>query len=313
MEIEALVVTHNSAKHILACADSLQTNGALPIVVDTGSTDSTIQLLAERNLPVKVIRAGENVGYGKALNLGFSHTAGKYILLSNSDVVYKPFSIRCMVEFLEENPNVGLVGPQQVFPDGSWQWSYGDLPGLWSGLKDAIGVTTFQHACRYWLWPRRIDRKPKDVPYVGGAVLLVRREAFEAVAGFDESFFPGSDECDLCARMQKSGWRTVFFPQAEVVHIRGGDFTHVVASEHVRRMVDSQIKLARKYLPEWKARLYFWLEEVQFKRLSFTYRVLGILFPPRLATLIQKKGTSARDLANIWRSRRQELLGIGCG
>jgi len=292
--------------------DSLQTNGALPMVVDTGSTDSTMQLLAERNLPVKVIRAGENVAYGKALNLGFSHTAGKYILLSNSDVVYQPLSIRRMVEFLDNNPNVGLVGPQQMFPDGSWQWSYGDLPGLWSGLKDAIGVTTIHHACRYWLWPRRIDRKPKDVPYVGGAVLLVRREAFGAVAGFDESFFPGSDECDLCARMQKSGWRTVFHPQAEVIHVRGGDFAHVPASEHLRHMVDSQIRLARKYLPAWQARLYFWLEEMQFQRLSLTYKLLRVLLPQGMRAFVHKKGDSARNLADIWRDKRQQVLGIGC-
>lgn len=310
MRIEALVVTHNSAGHIVACVDSLWANGAVPIVVDTGSTDSTSQLVAECSPNVKLILAGRNVGYGRALNLGFRHTLGNCVLLSNSDVVYLPSSIRRMEEFLEQNPDVGLVGPQQLFPDGSWQWSYGDLPGIWSGVKDAVGVTTLRHAFRYWLWPRRIDRRPRDVPYVGGAVLLVRRKAFEAIGGFDETFFPGGDECDLCARMQKLGWRTVFYPQAEVVHIRGGDFTHIPASEQLRSMVDSQIRLARKYLPGWQANLYFWLEQMQFQRLSFTYKALRALLPHGLTALIHKKAASARDLADVWRDKRENRVGV---
>jgi N-acetylglucosaminyl-diphospho-decaprenol L-rhamnosyltransferase len=311
MEIEALVVTHNSAKHIVPCLESLQANGARPIVVDTGSTDLTSQLVSERSQHVRLIQAGGNVAYGKALNVGFGQTVGDYVLLSNSDVVYLPSSVGQMVEFLEKNSDVGLVGPQQVFPDGTWQWSYGDLPGVWPGLKDAIGVTTLRNACRYWLWPRKIDRKPKDVPYVVGAVLFVRRKAFEAIGGFDESFFPGSDDCDLCVRMQKSGWRTVFCPQAEVIHIRGGDFSNVPASDHLRAMIDNQVSLARKYLPAWQARLYFWLEQMQFQRLTFTYHVLRGLVPSKMTTVIQKKAAATKVLARIWRDKRQQLLVTG--
>jgi N-acetylglucosaminyl-diphospho-decaprenol L-rhamnosyltransferase len=306
MEIEALVVTHNSEKHIVACLDSLQANSAAPIVVDTGSTDSTIQLVAERGPSVKLIRPGGKVGYGRALNLGFRQTVGDYVLLSNSDVVYLPLSITEMIEFLDKNSDVGLVGPQQMFPDGSWQWSYGDLPGIWSGLKDAIGVTTLRNACRYWLWPRKIDRKPIDVPYLVGAVLLVRRKAFEEVGGFDESFFPGSDDCDLCIRMQKSGWRTVFCPLAEVVHIRGGDFAHVPAAAHLRGLVETQIRLARKYLPAWQARLYFWLEQVQFQRLSLIYQSVGKLAPGGMREVVHKKGVGAHELTLIWRDKRRQ-------
>ena len=306
MEVETLVVTHNSANHIVPCLDSLLGNGAAPIVVDTNSTDSTIQLVSERSPDVKLIQAGDNVGYGKALNVGFGHTTGKYVLLSNSDVVYMPSSVGRMVEFLENNSAVGLVGPQLVFPDGRWQWSYGDLPGIWSGLKDAIGVNTLGNACRYWLWPRKIDRKPRDVPYVVGAVLLVRRKAFEAIRGFDESFFPGSDDCDLCVRMQQSGWRTVFCPHAEVVHIRGGDFAHVPAAAHLRRLVETQIKLARKYLPAWQARLYFWLEQVQFRRLSLTYHSVGKLVPEGMREVVRQKGIGAHALTLIWRDQRRQ-------
>jgi N-acetylglucosaminyl-diphospho-decaprenol L-rhamnosyltransferase len=309
MEIEALVVTHNSAEHLVPCLDSLRANGTTAIVVDTASTDSTLQLVAERLPHVRLIQAGANVGYGKALNLGFGQTVGDYVLLSNSDVVYRPSSVRRLVEFLEENPDVALVGPQQVFPDGSWQWSYGDLPGIWPGLKDAIGVTTLRNACRYWLWPRKIDRKPKDVPYVVGAVLLVRRKAFEAIGGFDESFFLYSEECDLCARMQALGWRTVFCPQAEVIHIRGGCGTQIPSSEHFAGMVESQIKLARKYLSPWQASLYFRLEQMQFERLAFTYHAMRGLAPQGISTLIQKKSAATRVLARIWREKRRQLLG----
>jgi GT2 family glycosyltransferase len=268
----------------------------------------TVKLIEKSYPKIRIIPARGNLGYGRSVNLGFSETVGSFVLLSNSDVIYTPGSIERMVEFLRETPDAGLVGPQQIFPNGNWQWSYGDLPGVWSGLKSAVGITTFQHACRHWLWPRKIDRKPKDVPYVGGAALLTRREAFQAVGGFDEGFFRYGDETDLCARMHKAGWRTIFFPGAELVHVRGGDSTQIATLELFRNMVEADIKVARKHLSPGQVTAYCRLKQIEFQRLALMYGFLRIITPKRMTDIIRQKSTAARDLANIWRHNSRLVL-----
>jgi hypothetical protein len=93
-----------------------------------------------------------------------------------------------------------------------------------------------------------------------------------------------------------------------VIHIRGGDFTHIPPAEHLRAMVENQIRLARKHLPHWQASLYFWLEQMQFQRLSFTYKALRVLLPHYMTSLIQKKSAATEVLAHIWRDKRQQVI-----
>ncbi len=272
--VEVVVVTRNSAGHIGACVDSIIAARALPIIVDNGSADDTLEIVRSRCPEAKIIATGENLGYGKAMNLGFKETIGDFVILSNPDVVFLNGSIRQMVEFLNKNPKIGVAGPQQMYPDRSWQRSYGDLPGIWPGIKDALGITTLRNGVRRILWPRRIDRKPKEVPHVDGAVLVLRREAFLEMGGFDEEFFFYADESDLCARLRKAGWGVVFFPSAEVIHVRGADSAKVDRSERfVRYMVKSQSLLASKHLPPWKARVYARLQVCHFIRLGLMYRM----------------------------------------
>jgi N-acetylglucosaminyl-diphospho-decaprenol L-rhamnosyltransferase len=283
--IEVVIVTHNSSGHIGSCVESVVAAGALPVIVDNGSTDNTLDIVRSRCPGAKIIATGENLGCGRALNVGFKETTGDFVILSNPDVVFLDYSISKMTEFLRKNQKVGVTGPQQMFPDRSWQRSYGDLPGIWSGIKDAVGITTLRIGARRTLWPRRIDRKPKEVPYVDGAVLAVRREAFLEMGGFDEEFFIYSGECDLCARLTKAGWKTVFFPLAEVIHIRGADSVRVDNSDRfVRQMVDGQRKLAKKHLPLWQAEFYMRSQWVSFVLKAVACRCARIVLPKRMGT-----------------------------
>ena len=276
--VEVVVVTWNSAGHIGPCVESIVAAGALPIIVDNGSMDDTLEVVRSRCPEAKIIATGENLGYGRAMNLGFKETTGDFVILCNPDVVFQSDSISQMVVFLKKNPRIGVTGPQQMFPDRSWQRSYGDLPGIWSGFKDAVGITTLHNAVRRVLWPRRLDRSPKKVPYLDGAVLAVRREAFLRVNGFDEDFFLYAEECDLCARLRQAGWGVVFFPFAEVIHVRGATSTKVDRSERlVRYHVASQYLLALKHLPPWKTKAYARLQTAHYGRLAWSYRILNRL------------------------------------
>jgi len=288
--VEVVVVTRNSAGHIGACVDSIVAGGGEPIVVDNGSTDATLEIVRSRSRDARIVTSGENRGYGAAMNLGFQETKGDCVILSNPDVVFLGDSIRKMAEFVASHPKIGLTGPQQMFPDRSWQRSYGDLPGIWPGIKDAVGLTTLHNIVRRVFWPRRIDRRPKEVPYVDGAVLAVRRDAFLGVNGFDQEFFLSADECDMCVRLRKAGWDVVFFPEAQVIHVRGADTTKRDPSDRfVRYHVGSQHLLASRNLPPWQVRFYMWLEKIQFQRLVLTYAVLRtFLSEPRASRATEK-------------------------
>jgi GT2 family glycosyltransferase len=276
--VEVVVVTYNSARHIRACIESIAAAGALPVVVDNNSTDDTLEIVRLCCPEAKIIASDKNLGYGRAMNVGFRETKSDFVILSNPDVVYLDNSIARLAEFLKKHPGVGITAPQQIYPDRSWQQSYGDLLGVWSGIKDAVGIRTLRNVVRRVLWPRKVDRKPKVVPYVDGAVLAVRREAFVEMGGFDEDFFFYGEESDLCARLRKAAWGVVFFPAAEVIHIRGGSSVTTDRSDRfVRYMVKSQSLLASKHLPRWKARVYAKLQICHFIRLGLMYRVLRFL------------------------------------
>lgn len=254
------------------------------MVVDNGSNDGTVDIVRSVCPDALIVQMDQNLGYGRAMNLGFQSTTGEVVILSNADVVFLKDSIRSLTEYLEKNPTAAVGGPQQVYPDGRWQRSHGDLPGIWSGVKDAIGITTLQNGVRRTLWPRQVDRKPKRVPYLDGAVLAVRRTAFLEAGGFDEAFFFYSEESDLCSRLANVGHDVVFLPSARVVHLRGAASRSPDRSDQfVRCMVNSQYLLACKHLPAWKARMYARLQVCQFLRLRLIHSLLNKLGDARAA------------------------------
>lgn len=298
--IEVVIVTRNSAEHIGPCMDSLEAAEVGLVVVDNGSTDGTLEIVRSKNLRTRIITTGENLGYGRAMNLGFKETSAEFVILSNPDVVFLENSILQLVEFLKADGKIGVTGPQQLFPDRTWQRSYGDLPGLWSGFKDAIGITTLRNSVRRELWPLQVDRTPKEVPYLDGAVLAVRRRAFLDVGGFDEAFFFYSEEADLCAQVKSANWKIVFYPAAKVVHVRGASSAAVDRSDRfIRNLVEGQSLLAAKTLPPWQRRAFARLQVCQFIRLGLMYRLLN--FFGWAQSSIAHKIAMFDDYKRIWK------------
>jgi N-acetylglucosaminyl-diphospho-decaprenol L-rhamnosyltransferase len=304
---EVVVVTYNSAKHIPTCLESIAANGARALIVDNSSTDETLAIVREHFPEATVLPAGENLGYARAMNLGFAQTQGEFVVFSNADVVYDPEAIPCLVAFLRKHPEVGITGPQQTFPDGSWQRSYGDLPGLCAGFKDAAGITSIHNWARRLAWPRKIDRQPKDVPYVDGGVMVVRRLAFEAIGGFDGGFYFYGEESDFCTRLKKAGWRVVFFPEATVKHARGASSVPVDGSDRfLRLLVDGQSRLAHKHLPSWKLHLYRWLERVGFYRLALTHRLLRLFVADSRWAEFEARIRTFKAYSRLWGEQATE-------
>ncbi len=191
-DTHVLIVTYNSKTFIKDCINSLlgSDNAQITIsVIDNSSTDGTVDFIEQNYPSVRVLKNTENLGYAIAINNGFEGTAEEFLIIANADVIFERDSISKLTTYLAEHPNVGIVGPQQVFPNNKWQRSYGNVPGFSDSIKNLIGITTVQNMLRRCLWPLKIDSRPRKVGYIDGAVMAVRRKAYDDIGDCDSNVF----------------------------------------------------------------------------------------------------------------------------
>lgn len=194
------------------------------IIVDSGSSDGTPQMVEEafgqEAFPVRLIARPDNVGFPKGNNIGIRQAQGHYILLLNPDTEIVGDALQVMVSYLEENGDVGVVGPQLRNPDGSVQSSRRRFPSLATAFWESTWLEPWapQRLLERYYVLDRADDAPGDVDWVVGASLLTRREVVEQVGLLDEDYFMYSEELDWCRRIKDAGWRVVYFPDVEIVH-----------------------------------------------------------------------------------------------
>ena len=261
---EVIVVSFNSAQDIRACVSSVLSNGATPIVVDNGSTDGTLNILADEFPQVRVVQNQKN-SYARAANIGFANTAGDVAVLSNADVVYPTDSISRLCAYLNAHRRIGVLGPQQVYPNGSWQRSWGMATSIPEALTELLGIASLNSAARRAMWPVRANRRSLNVGYVDGAVMLIRRLAYDSVGGFDERFPFSSEDTDFCVRVREDGWGVVCLPTVDVIHRRGGSSSCQgwTLDRHVAVLLEGTRIFLEKYHGTAFTRFYF-----NIKRLS---------------------------------------------
>ncbi|HEX8233445.1 MAG TPA: glycosyltransferase [Caulobacteraceae bacterium] len=185
------------------------------IVVDNGSTDRTLEL-PELFPGIVYVRADEPLGYTLACNLGAERATAPVLVFMNNDIELGPGMLAQLAEALETDAAIGAAGPKIVLPDGRVQEA--------GGVLFANGGTAgFGRGDRPEQEPLNL---PRDVDYVSGCALAVRREAWERVGPFDERFSPGYfEDTDLCLRLRQAGWRVRYLPQAWLTHYEYGTFS----------------------------------------------------------------------------------------
>ena len=172
---------------------------------------------------MKLIANRENVGFGAANNQAMRQAHGEFILLLNSDAFPDVDAVRVLLEYMRTHPEAGVVGPRLRYADGTPQVSCYCFPTPLRAWIENSGLSRFFAGRPRWedlaKWDHRTTR---EVDFVIGACLLVRRRVFEEVGGFDEGFFLYSEETDWQWRIRKAGWRIAFTPDATAVHLAGG-------------------------------------------------------------------------------------------
>jgi len=229
-----IIVTYNSNSYISACLAPLV---AMPdvevVVVDNDSRDGTANTLRENFPFVTLIALKDNIGFGRACNIGVAASTGSFVFLLNPDAVAPAQAIQTLVEFFEKHPGAGIAGGRLVDPSGLALESMGGRPTFIRLVLEkpiawvAKRLKNSEMVC--WVLGKisqkyRLPREAEPVIWVSGAALCCRRQVWDDTGGFDENFFLYYEDVDLCLRAAQVGWEVWHVPAAVVSHQSGASF-----------------------------------------------------------------------------------------
>lgn len=229
-DLSIIILNFNTAKLVKDCVASVAKHvkdlDYEVIVVDNGSTDGSAKEL--KNLDVKFIKSDKNLGFGEGNNLGIQKAVGKTILLLNSDTLIKDEVIQKTYTYLKEHPKVGVLGCALKGQDGYLQLNGGYFPTLrkvfyWMSFIDDIpflGSLLKPYHLKHFK-----GEGEKDLDWVTGAFLMVKKAALEEAGVFDPDYFMYVEELDLCFRIKEKGWQIKYLPQYEIIHLGGASTT----------------------------------------------------------------------------------------
>jgi hypothetical protein len=236
------------------------------LVVDNASTDGSAAMVAAEFAEVRLTTNTENLGFTRGNNQGLAVARGRCVFFLNPDTEVVGDALETMLAHLDADPEVGALGPQLRYGDGSLQSSRRRFP--------TFAMALFESTPLAWHWPanpwarryrmedgetfevsetskvfregttRQAMAEPVD--WLVGAALMTRRAVVDQVGGFDEGYFMYSEELDLCRRIKEAGWRIVYLPAAQIIHHEGKSSEQVVAARHIRFQT-SKVRYFRKF------------------------------------------------------------------
>ena len=260
-ELVVVTVTYSPGPHLGRFLASLSHATERPVTVvmaDNGSTDSSPEEALERYPNTRLLRTGANLGYGTAVNRAVADIGpeAEFLVVANPDVQWGPGSIDVLLEAAARWPRAGSLGPLIRDPDGSVYPSARHLPSMIRGGMHAVvspvwpsnpWTTTYRQ--------ERLEPSERPVGWLSGSCLLLRRAAFDEVAGFDERYFMYMEDVDLGDRLGKAGWQNVYVPSAEILHDKG----HATGRDPARNLAahhkSTYTFLADRHAKRWQAPL----------------------------------------------------------
>jgi GT2 family glycosyltransferase len=209
------------------------------IVVDNGSTDETGQVLSHFENVVRVIRNEENRGFVDACNQGAALARGKYLLFLNNDTKVLAGWLNYLVETIEAGPANGAVGSMFLYPDGS--------------IQEAGAIVWKNGEAHHYGWGASPDDRrfnfAREVDYCSAASLLIRKEVFQRLGGFDRRFAPAYyEDVDLCFGVRSLGYKVIYQPMSRLVHFEGG----TAGADTTKGMKQFQITNREKFVEKWR-------------------------------------------------------------
>jgi GT2 family glycosyltransferase len=307
VDLSILVVSWNTRDMLARCLASVDADlpasakaGAAleveTVVVDNGSSDGSLEMVAHRFPHVRVLANGQNLGFARANNQAIEMSRGRYLLLLNSDTVVHPGALHTLVQYMEDRPAAGGCGARLLNADGSLQVSCHPL------LTPGREFWRLLFLDRVWRRARYDQQnwdpaRPRRVEVIKGACFLLRRLALEQVGLLDEQYFMYTEEMDLCYRLLRAGWQLWWVPQAVVTHYGGASSSQAAEAMYLE-LYRSKVQFHQKFGGPRQA--------ARFKRL------MQLAYVPRwaVATLIGAASPSHAARARTYRRLLAELPGM---
>lgn len=272
MQISVVIVSYNTSNLTLKCIESIKKYFLVHtkeiIVVDNHSFDDTCKLIKKQHQDVKLIENKENLGFSKSVNIGVRISQSDFVAVLNSDTEF--FDDSYSELFKVADAKLGIACPQYLFPDMSWQRSYGDVPSVKSAIKDLFGINWFKEFLSKKNFSIESSNKetPHNVPYCDGAGFLINKRNFETIGGFDEKFFFYSEEADFAIRAKKANLNVLFVPSAFLLHLRGGSVSFEKIENTAKNLTYSKLQFLRKHSSLINTKLFLLFEFLYYLELS---------------------------------------------
>lgn len=241
IKISIIIPTWNTANITKKCVETI--NKYLPsaeiIVVDNGSVDGTIDNLKKLNIPnTKYLILDTNYGFAKANNIGLKKATSDYVVFMNSDIELIDKSLLSMVDYLKDNPKVGLIGPKFLNPDLTPQASVFPPQTCLNAFKE------------FWLgressYSKYIPKSntPTKVSYISGGCIAVNKKYFEKIGKWNEKYFFYYEDMDLCREVSRTAKDIFFYPNCQIIHRHGASGKNIATSQNQwRRLIPSSKK-----------------------------------------------------------------------
>ncbi len=229
MELSIIIVNYNVKEFLQNLLHSIE-KASLNIsheiiIVDNASDDGSVELIREKFPSVKLIVNTENLGFGKANNQALELAKGKYLLLINPDTIVSEDTLDKMIRFFEDSTEAGLAGCKILNPDGTLQLACRrSFPGPWTSFCKVTGLSNLfpksKLFSRYNLTYLDEDQT-YEVDAISGSFMMMKKETYDKVGGFDEEFFMYGEDLDLCYRIQQAGFKVFYVHTTQIIHYKG--------------------------------------------------------------------------------------------
>ncbi len=252
-EVSVVVVNWNTQDILRDCLRSIYEQcGEIDlevIVIDNASTDGSVEMVKKDFPQVTLIENPQNRGFAAANNQGIDISKGRYVLLLNSDTVVLDNAIAETIAFADSHPKAAVVGCRVLNLDQTLQPTCFMFPSILNMLLSSTYLYKLFPKSKFFgrermTWWSRQDVREVDV--VTGCFMLVRRQAIEQVGMMDEKFFMYAEETDWCYRFKQAGWKILFTPCAEIIHL-GGQSTAQRSADMIVRLRLSILRFMRKH------------------------------------------------------------------
>lgn len=228
-DLSIIIVNYNVKKLLYECLSSIfRTNSKKKvevIVVDNASRDKSAEMV-EKDFPqVTLIQNRKNLGFARGANQGIKISRGRYIFLLNPDTLITTGELDKMIDFMEENKEVGICGPKMVDSQGNLHHSCRRFPNYLTSISSSQSLLfklfPGNPLSQEYLLTEKNHREEMEVDWVSGSALLARKDMLDQIGNLDENFFMYVEDVDLCYRAKKGGWKVFYYPHTEIRHLIG--------------------------------------------------------------------------------------------